>query len=129
MSTKKCPDGMTWREFAAEEADPEPHPGEPPCGHDECDTVWQEDNCMEDRPEDWGAGSCIEVYRWEVDAARGEWNWKPHPDHPDGFEGTPDEGRRFLKTVSGRARMWLTVDLGPLQRESDEDLLFCKREG
>ena len=66
MSTIKCPDWMTWEEFAAEEADPEPHPGEPPCGHESCNDVWRDLNCMEDRLEDWGDGKCVEVYKWEV---------------------------------------------------------------
>ena len=124
MSTKKCPDGMTWEEFAAEEADPEPHPGEPPCGHDECDTAWKEDNCMEDRLDDWGDGSCIEVYKWEVHIDRGTFDWRDHPDHPGVFEGTFDEAKEFFDTVKGRSRLWPVDE--PLQRESDEDLFLFK---
>ena len=123
--TRRCPDGMTLREFAAEEADPEPHPGEPPCGHDECDTAWKEDNCMEDRLDDWGDGSCIEGYKWEVHITDGEWgDWRDHPDHPDVFEGTFDEAKEFFDTVKGRSRLWPVDE--PLQRESDEDLFLFK---
>ena len=122
--TRYCPDGMTLREFAAQEADPEPHPGEPPCGHDECDTAWKEDNCMEDRLDDWGDGSCIEVYKWEVHIAPVRWLWCDHPVNQNGFEGTPDEAREFLRSVRGRSRLWPLED----QRETDEDLVFCKKE-
>ena len=122
--TRRCPDGMTLAEFAAEEADPEPHPGEPPCGHKECSTAWEEDNCMEDRLDDWGDGSCIEVYKWEVHIDRGTFDWRDHPDHPGVFEGTFDEAKEFFDTVKGRSRLWPVDE--PLQRESDEDLFLFK---
>ena len=135
--TRRCPDGMTLAEFAAEEADPEPHPGEPPCGHKECSTAWEEDNCMEDRLDDWGDGSCIEVYKWEVhvdaDTKGMLYDWFDHPDHPDGFEGTFSEAKEFFKSVKGDSdserrqyvvRLWPVDD--PLQRESNEDLFLFK---
>ena len=108
-----------------DESDPEPHPGQPPCGHESCNDVWSDLNYGE-RLEDWGDGECVEVYRWEVHIGIGKYVWDNHPDHPDCFEGTFDEAKEFFKSVKGKSRMWPEEE--PAQKESNEDLFLFKEE-
>lgn len=77
------------------------------CGHEECPVL---------------TDGCDEVFTWEIDILRGKWDWSRHPDHPEVFKGTPDEARKLFASVRGKARMWPVQE--PVQRESEEDLLF-----